>query len=214
MLDNISQHASHVITSKTRSILHRDNPSIINQREMASTRDRLPTLRSAFFGDPDVILVGEMRDMETIETALHAETGHRLRHPHPDATETINRTSRCPAPAGVRSALQLAAVIKSSGAMLWCPSRRRGRAPAAEVLVATPFIKDCIVDKDKTHLSPARRRRHVAAWHADVRSPIQPSRTNRSPTRCAVVGVECGRVQLRSGHFDTSDASRIDAWLR
>ena len=75
--------------------LHRDNHSIINQREIgADTKSFAAALRSALRQDPDVILVGEMRDMETIETALHAaETGHLVFSTlHTlDATETINR---------------------------------------------------------------------------------------------------------------------------
>src|SRR5262245_66502630 len=75
--------------------LHRDNRSIINQREIGvDTQSFAHALRSALRQDPDVILVGEMRDHETIETALlAAETGHLVFSTlHTlDATETINR---------------------------------------------------------------------------------------------------------------------------
>ena len=80
MIDYINTNrTAHVITIEDPiEYLHRDNQCIINQREIGvDTRSFAYALRSALRQDPDVILVGEMRDMETIETALHAaETGH------------------------------------------------------------------------------------------------------------------------------------------
>src|SRR5688572_14173497 len=80
MVDYINNtRSSHIITIEDPiEYLHRDSLSIINQREIGvDTRSFAYALRSALRQDPDVILVGEMRDMETIETALHAaETGH------------------------------------------------------------------------------------------------------------------------------------------
>jgi twitching motility protein PilT len=98
-----------------------------------------------------------MRDMETIETAMHAaETGHLVFSTlHTlDATETINRIiSVFPPHQQKQIRLQLASVLKAAIAQRLIPRKDgTGRAPAVEVLVATPFIKDCIVDKDKTHL--------------------------------------------------------------
>jgi twitching motility protein PilT len=162
MIDYINNtRSSHVITIEDPiEYLHRDSLSIINQREIGvDTRSFAYALRSALRQDPDVILVGEMRDMETIETALHAaETGHLVFSTlHTlDATETINRIiSVFPPHQQKQIRLQLAAVIKSSIAQRLVPKADgKGRVPAAEVLVATPFIKDCIVDKDKTHLIP------------------------------------------------------------
>jgi twitching motility protein PilT len=160
MIDHINKtRTSHVITIEDPiEYLHRDNQCIINQREIGvDTRSFAYALRSALRQDPDVILVGEMRDMETIETAMHAaETGHLVFSTlHTlDATETINRIiSVFPPHQQKQIRLQLASVLKSSIAQRLIPrSDGSGRAPAVEVLVATPFIKDCIVDKDKTHL--------------------------------------------------------------
>ncbi|MGE0040173.1 MAG: type IV pilus twitching motility protein PilT [Vicinamibacterales bacterium] len=160
MIDYINQtRSAHVITIEDPiEYLHRDQVSIINQREIGvDTRSFAFALRSALRQDPDVILVGEMRDMETIETALHAaETGHLVFSTlHTlDATETINRIiSVFPPHQQKQIRLQLAAVLKSAIAQRLLPrADGAGRAPAAEVLIATPFIKDCIVDKDKTHL--------------------------------------------------------------
>jgi twitching motility protein PilT len=160
MIDYINRtRAAHVITIEDPiEYLHRDSMAFINQREIGTdTRSFALALRSALRQDPDVILVGEMRDMETIETALHAaETGHLVFSTlHTlDATETINRIiSVFPPHQQKQIRLQLAAVLKSAIAQRLLPNAdRTARVPAVEVLVATAFIKDCIVDRDKTHL--------------------------------------------------------------
>ena len=160
MVDHINKtRTSHVITIEDPiEYLHRDNHCIINQREIGvDTRSFAYALRSALRQDPDVILVGEMRDMETVETAMHAaETGHLVFSTlHTlDATETINRIiSVFPPHQQKQIRLQLASVLKAAVAQRLIPRQDgSGRAPAVEVLVATPFIKDCIVDKEKTHL--------------------------------------------------------------
>ena len=160
MIDHINNtRSSHVITIEDPiEYLHKDNEAIITQREIGvDTRSFAYALRSALRQDPDVVLVGEMRDMETIETALHAaETGHLVFSTlHTlDATETINRIiSVFPPHQQKQVRLQLAVVLKAAVAMRLIPrADGKGRVPALEVLVATPFIKDCIIDKEKTHL--------------------------------------------------------------
>jgi twitching motility protein PilT len=160
MIDYINAtRTAHVITIEDPiEYLHRDQQCIINQREIGvDTRSFAYALRSALRQDPDVILVGEMRDMETIETAMHAaETGHLVFSTlHTlDATETINRIiSVFPPHQQKQIRLQLASVLKAAIAQRLIPKiDGKGRVPGVEVLVATPFIKDCIVDKDKTHL--------------------------------------------------------------
>ena len=160
MIDHINNtRSSHVITIEDPiEYLHKDNEAIITQREIGvDTRSFAYAQRSALRQDPDVVLVGEMRDMETIETALHAaETGHLVFSTlHTlDATETINRIiSVFPPHQQKQVRLQLAVVLKAAVAMRLIPrADGNGRAPALEVLVATPFIKDCIIDKEKTHL--------------------------------------------------------------
>ena len=163
MLNHINRSRStHIITIEDPiEYLHRDNKSIINQREIgADTRSFASALRSALRQDPDVILVGEMRDVETIETALHAaETGHLVFSTlHTlDATETIHRIiSVFPPHQQKQIRLQLASVMRSAIAQRLIPNADgTGRLPAVEVLISTAFIKDCIVDKDKTHLIQA-----------------------------------------------------------
>jgi twitching motility protein PilT len=160
LVDCINRSRStHIITIEDPiEYLHRDNQSIVNQREIGvDTRSFALALRSALRQDPDVILVGEMRDTETIETALHAaETGHLvLSTLHTlDATETINRIiSTFPPHQQKQIRLQLAAVLKSAIAQRLIPSAEgSSRVAAVEVLVSTAFIKDAIVDKDKTHM--------------------------------------------------------------
>jgi twitching motility protein PilT len=137
--------------------LHRDDKSIINQREVAAdTRSFAQALRSALRQDPDVILVGEMRDFETIETGLlAAETGHLVFSTlHTlDATETINRIIAVFPPHQQKQIrLQLASVLKAVISQRLMPRvDGQGRAPAVEVMISTPLIRDCIVDKEKTH---------------------------------------------------------------
>ncbi|HEY7173073.1 MAG TPA: type IV pilus twitching motility protein PilT [Vicinamibacterales bacterium] len=160
MIDYINQtRSSHIITVEDPiEFLHRDYHSIVNQREVAvDTKSFAHALRSALRQDPDVILVGEMRDFETIETGLlAAETGHLVFSTlHTlDATETINRIIAVFPPHQQKQIrLQLASVLKAVISQRLLPRLDgRGRAPAVEVMISTPFIRDCIVDKEKTHL--------------------------------------------------------------
>jgi twitching motility protein PilT len=138
--------------------LHRDKKSLVNQREVeVDTKSFATALRSALRQDPDVILVGEMRDYETIETALTAaETGHLVFSTlHTlDATETVHRViSVFPPHQQKQIRLQLASVLKGVISMRLLPrADGNGRVPAVEVMRTTNFIRDCIENKDKTKL--------------------------------------------------------------
>jgi twitching motility protein PilT len=162
MVDEInSTRTAHIITLEDPiEYLHRDGLSIISQREIGVDTDSFSqALRSALRQDPDVILVGEMRDFETIETALlAAETGHLVFSTlHTlDATETINRIISVFQPHQQKQVrVQLASVLRAVISQRLIPKADgKGRAPAVEVLISTAFIRDCIVDKDKTHLIP------------------------------------------------------------
>ncbi|MCH7892812.1 MAG: Flp pilus assembly complex ATPase component TadA [Gemmatimonadetes bacterium] len=112
-------------------------------------------LRSILRLDPDVILVGEMRDFETIETAITAaETGHLVMSTlHTlDATETINRIiSVFPPYQQKQVRLQLSAILKAVISQRLVPrADGKGRVPALEVLVSTSRIRECIADKERT----------------------------------------------------------------
>jgi twitching motility protein PilT len=160
MIDHINKtRCAHVMTVEDPiEFLHRDNKSVINQREVAvDTRSFAQALRSALRQDPDVILVGEMRDFETIETGLlAAETGHLVFSTlHTlDATETINRIIAVFPPHQQKQVrLQLASVLRAVVSQRLMPKADgHGRVPAVEVMISTAFIRDCIVDKEKTHL--------------------------------------------------------------
>jgi twitching motility protein PilT len=162
MIDEINAtRTAHVMTVEDPiEYLHRDNRSIVNQREIGvDTHSFSHALRSALRQDPDVILVGEMRDFETIETALlAAETGHLVFSTlHTlDATETINRVITVFPPHQQKQIrIQLASVLKAVVSQRLIPKADgKGRAPAVEVLISTAFIRDCIMDKEKTHLIP------------------------------------------------------------
>ena len=160
MIDEINEtREEHIMTIEDPiEFLHRDQQSIINQREVSTdTRSFAHAMRSVLRQDPDVILVGEMRDQETVETALlAAETGHLVMSTlHTmDATETINRIIAVFPPHQQKQVrLQLASVLKAVVSQRLVPRKDgQGRCPAVEVLVTTPFIRDCIVDKERTHL--------------------------------------------------------------
>jgi twitching motility protein PilT len=160
MIDYINTtRTEHIMTIEDPiEFLHRDKKSLVNQREVeVDTKGFATALRSALRQDPDVILVGEMRDYETIETALNAaETGHLvLSTLHTlDATETINRIiSVFPPHQQKQIRLQMAAVLKAAVSMRLLPrADGTGRVPAVEVMRTTNFIRDCIENKDKTKL--------------------------------------------------------------
>jgi twitching motility protein PilT len=161
LIDYINRtRTGHIITIEDPiEFLHRDKRSFVNQREVdVDTRSFSEALRGSLRQDPDVILVGEMRDYETIETALTAaETGHLvLSTLHTlDATETVNRIVSVFPPhqqKGVR--IQLASVLRAviSMRLVRAASGRFGRVPATEVMVNTPYIRDCIINSEKTAL--------------------------------------------------------------
>ncbi len=160
MIDTMNaSKTDHIITIEDPiEYLHRDKRSIVNQREIGSDTESFSrALRSSLRQDPDVILVGEMRDFETIQTALTAaETGHLvLSTLHTvDATETVNRIISVFPPyqhKQVRS--QLASILRAIISMRLIPKvDGMGRVPAVEILIATATIKDCILDPDKTKM--------------------------------------------------------------
>jgi twitching motility protein PilT len=160
MIDYINTtRAANIMTVEDPiEYLHRDHHSLVSQRDVAvDTKSFAASLRSALRQDTDVILVGEMRDLETVETALlAAETGHLVFSTlHTlDATETINRIITVFPPHQQRQVrLQLASVLKAAVSQRLLPrADGLGRVAAIEVMVATPFIRDCIIDKDKTPL--------------------------------------------------------------
>jgi twitching motility protein PilT len=158
MISFMNRHRNdHVITIEDPiEYVHGDNKCVISQREVG--QDSLSfahALRAALREDPDVILVGEMRDVETMEVALHAaETGHLvLSTLHTlNATETVNRViSTFPPHQEDQIRGQLAAVLQGIICQrLIVRADGKGRVPAVEVMVATGLIRDSIRDSAKT----------------------------------------------------------------
>jgi twitching motility protein PilT len=152
-----TQRTLHIITVEDPiEFLHRDKKSIINQREIGSDTENFPTaLKYALRQDPDVILVGEMRDLETVETALHAaETGHLvLATLHTiDAPESINRIISVFPPHQHRQIrAQLSGVLRAVVSQRLVPrADGKGRVPAVEVMISTARTRDLIDDREKT----------------------------------------------------------------
>ncbi|HKE57842.1 MAG TPA: type IV pilus twitching motility protein PilT [Pyrinomonadaceae bacterium] len=160
MIDYVnSTRGGHIVTIEDPiEFLHRDKQSFVSQREVdVDTRSFSEALRGALRQDPDVILVGEMRDHETIETALTAaETGHLVFSTlHTlDATETITRiVSSFPSHQQRSVRIQLAGILKAVISMrLVRAAKGAGRVPAIEVLVSTAFIRDHIMNEEKTYM--------------------------------------------------------------
>ena len=148
---------SHIVTIEDPiEFLHKDKESFVTQREVdVDTRNFAEALRGSLRQDPDTILVGEMRDLETIETALlAAETGHLvLSTLHTlDAQETITRIISAFPPFQQKSIrIQLAGLLKAViSQRLMRSASGKTRVPAVEVLISTPLIRDCILHEDKT----------------------------------------------------------------
>ncbi len=158
LIDIINSNRNcHVITIEDPiEFIHEDKKSIIDQREIGSDTSTFSSaLRVALRQDPDVILVGEMRDFETIETALTAaETGHLVMSTlHTlNATETVTRIISVFPPYHQKQVrLQLAAVLKGVVSQRLVPKADgMGRVPAVEVLISTARVRECITEKDKT----------------------------------------------------------------
>jgi len=158
LVDTINaRRACHIITIEDPvEYAFRDRRSVVNQRELGlDTTSFARALRAALRQDPDVVLVGEMRDLETIETAmLAAETGHLvLSTLHTlDATETVNRiVSAYPPHQQEQARLQLSGVLKGVVSQRLVPrADAKGMVPAVEILVNTSRVRELIADPKRS----------------------------------------------------------------
>ena len=147
----------HIVTIEDPiEILHRDELASINQREVGQdTESFLTALRAALRQDPDVILIGEMRDSETVRAALQAaETGHLVMSTlHTvDATETVNRVIDFFPPYQQKQVrLALAGTLRGIICQRLVPTIDGGRTPGLEILINTGRVAERIADPDKTH---------------------------------------------------------------
>ena len=158
MVDYINATSQrHIITIEDPiEVLHADKSSIVNQREVGTdTADFHAAMKRVLRQDPDVILVGEMRDSETVRTALAAaETGHLVFSTlHTiSATDSINRVvDFFPPHEQKQTRMSLAASLRGIVSQRLVEKRVGGRAPAVEVLVATGRVFDKIVNAEETH---------------------------------------------------------------
>ncbi len=159
MIDHInSTRDGHIITIEDPiEVLHRDKRCIVNQREIGiDTVSYSEALRHVVRQDPDVILIGEMRDYDTVSAALTAaeignlvfSTLHTI-----DATETINRViDFFPPHQQQQVRLMLGSTLKGIVSLRLIPSIQGGLVPAVEVLVMTGTIREYVIDPDKTYL--------------------------------------------------------------
>ena len=162
MIDHInSTRSRHIVTLEDPiEYLHRDKLSIINQREVGSdTESFARAMRRVLRQDPDVILIGEMRDEETVHTALSAaETGHLVFSTvHTvDASETINRLIEFfPPHMHNQVRAMIAGTLKGAVSQRLVPtSDGQGRVATCEVLRMTGRVKDMIMDPDQTGRLP------------------------------------------------------------
>lgn len=159
MIDHINHtREGHIVTVEDPiEVLHADDKCIINQREIGiDTESYADALRHVVRQDPDVILIGEMRDHETVSAALTAaeignlvlSTLHTI-----DAAETINRVIDFFPPYQQKQIrLMLAATLKGIVSLRLIPSIQGGLVPAVEVLVMTGTIREYITDPEKTYM--------------------------------------------------------------
>ena len=160
MIDHINHNLRrHIITVEDPiEVLHRDNKSVINQREIGLDTDTYVTaLKYVLRQDPDVILIGEMRDAETVSAALTAaQTGHFvLSTLHTiDATETINRIiDFFPLHQQKQVRIMLAGTLRGIISQRLLPHvSGTGRVPAVEIMVLTNRIRDFVLDPEQAHL--------------------------------------------------------------
>ncbi|MDP9330840.1 MAG: PilT/PilU family type 4a pilus ATPase [Actinomycetota bacterium] len=158
MIGYINEHQPvHIVTIEDPiEVLHEDKMASIDQREVGSdTNDFLAAMRAALRQDPDVILIGEMRDTDTVRVALAAaDTGHLvLSTLHTmDATETVNRVIDFFPPHQQKQVrLSLAGSLRGIICQRLVPTISGGRAPGLEILINTGRIAERIVDPERTH---------------------------------------------------------------
>ncbi len=161
MINHINQtRKAHIVTIEDPiEFLHHDNMSIISQREVGfDTKNFRDALKHVLRQSPDVILIGEMRDLETIQTAVSAaETGHLvLSTLHTtDAVQTVERIiNYFPAYLHTQIRLELSLCLKGVISQRLLPHRAgTGRVPAAEIMISTPIIKKLLHEGRTLELS-------------------------------------------------------------
>ncbi len=167
---NQNRHANIITIEDPIEFLHRDIKSSINQREVGTDTNSFgQALRRVLRQDPDILLVGEIRDIDTLDTALKAaETGHLVFSTlhTTDATQTINRIlSFYPPHQQTEVRYVLSTALKAIISLrLVRRADKKGRVPAAEVLVNTEAVRDQIRDMSKALNIPQLIREGAVAY--------------------------------------------------
>ena len=162
MVDYINENrAEHIITIEDPlEFVHKDKKALVSQREIGEdTSTYSDGLRMAMRQDPDVILVGEMRDLETTSAALTAaQTGHRVfatLHPS-DSIQTISRViDLYPPHQQALLRIQFAESLKAVVSQRLLPCVKGGRVPAVEIMIVTPHVRKNIEDNNSTAIIQA-----------------------------------------------------------
>src|SRR3989442_3357672 len=220
MIDRInSMRPEHIMTIEAPiEFLHRDKKGYVNQREVEVDTPSFSTaLRASLRQDPDVILVGEMRDLETIGTALHAaETGHMVFSTlHTlDAVETINRIIAIfPPPEQKQIRLQLAAVLRAViSQRLVRRSDTEGRVPAVEVMINTAYIRGCTLVPGKTRsirdaISAGTSQYGMQTFHQSLADLFQAGLINYETALESASNADDFKLRMQ-GIASTADISR------
>jgi len=161
MVDEVNaKRPCHILTIEDPiEFVFADDKAVISQREIgADTANFAQALKSALRQDPDVILLGELRDLETVETALHAaETGHLvLATLHTvNATETIGRLiGMFPPHQHEQIRYQLSSILRAVVSQRLVRTKEGSRVPACEILIHTELVRELIADPARTYELP------------------------------------------------------------
>jgi len=176
MLDHINRHRSvHILTFEDPiEFIHRDQKAIVNQRQVGvDVSSFAGGVIRALRHDPDVILIGEMRDMETIEAALTAaETGHLvLATLHTSgAQQTADRILDVfPAAKQAQARLQLFGTLEGIVSQQLLPAAQEGRVAIVEVLIGTPAVRSLVREGKTQQLTSAMQAgRHVGMQTSEM----------------------------------------------
>jgi len=221
MVNYINKHENrHILTLENPiEFLHRDIQSSITQREIGSdTVDFKMGLRAALRQDPDVIMIGEMRDCETVDTAIKAaETGHLLISTlhTPDAQSTILRIMAMFPPeeqevVRIRLSESLHSVVSQR---LLPRADGKGRAVAAEVLVVTPAVRDMIADgkrigEIRDYIADGRDQYGMQTFDQHLADLVQERVVTFETAMAAATNPSDFALKMRMFSRDTTEAPR------
>ena len=217
MIDHINEmESTHILTVEDPvEFLHRDKRSIISQREIGTDSiSYANALKAALRQDPDVMLIGEIRDLETMQIALTAaDTGHMVFATihTTNATETIHRIlSMYPPHQHDEIRLLLASCLEGIISLRLLPRCDSvGRTPAAEILVNTAAIQEYIMDKNKTEfietaVAEGNMQYRSQTFDQALLSLFNQGKISRETAKSAATNPEDFELKLR-GITGTSD---------